>query len=204
LTPYSRIGTADSMDKWGHEGFEELSRKPSPPRQAAGDVAYKLKITNLHYDVIEEDLEQLFGTVGTVLKAKVAYDASGRSTGNAQVLMSSASAAQKAVDEFDGRAIENQKFRVEEDGTVEIGEKKRPVRENRVDRRPEQRGGDNDRRGGDDDEEPRPRGRGFAGSRSQFGTFSREDRQSDNRDRGRRNERFNDDELKNLKVKVSF
>jgi THO complex subunit 4 len=186
------------MDKWGHEGFEELSRKPSPPRQISGEVGYKLKITNLHYDIIEDDLQQLFGTMGTVLQKKVEYDSSGRSTGNAYVVMSTSSAAQKAIDEFDGRSIENQKFRVEEDGTVEIGEKKRaPARENRIERRQEPRGGDRD----EEEDDPRPRGRGFANSR-QLGAFSREDRQSDNR--GRRGDRFNDDELKNLKVKVSF
>jgi hypothetical protein len=44
-------------------------------------------------------------------------------------VLSTASAVQKAIDEFDNRAIEGQKFRVEEDGTVELGEKKRAPRE---------------------------------------------------------------------------
>jgi len=54
---FLQVGTADSVDKWGHEGFDEIQRRPSPPRLDPEEVGYVAKVTNLHFDVIDEDLK---------------------------------------------------------------------------------------------------------------------------------------------------
>lgn len=67
----------------------------------------EIKIDNLHYDVTEKDLQDLFATAGEVMKSRIIFDASGRSTGVGYVKYSSMRDAEKAIEkyhkiEFDG------------------------------------------------------------------------------------------------------
>jgi RNA recognition motif-containing protein len=70
----------------------------------------KLFVGSLSYNVTDDQLQQLFSEVGTVVSAKVIIDrATNRSKGFGFVEMSSADEAKKALDlngrELDGRAI---------------------------------------------------------------------------------------------------
>ena len=95
--PHGQKGRSDDAEQWGHDGFELQKKQRSPPRHEDGEYGAKVKITNLHYDVMDEDLEELFGTIGNVAKVKVAYDSAGRSSGEAIVIFLKEASAEKAV-----------------------------------------------------------------------------------------------------------
>ncbi|CZT09831.1 related to RNA and export factor binding protein [Rhynchosporium graminicola] len=72
----------------------------------------KLRVENLHYDLTEEDLEDLFNRIGPVLKLSLTYDRAGRSEGVAYVTYESAQDAKAAVREFDGANAKGQPIRL--------------------------------------------------------------------------------------------
>ncbi|KAJ1032522.1 hypothetical protein NDA16_000545 [Ustilago loliicola] len=68
----------------------------------------KLTIENLHYDVSERDLKDLFEQIGTVTKAYIKYDRSDRSTGVAVVIYDNPNHAMQAKNEYDGAKAKGQ------------------------------------------------------------------------------------------------
>lgn len=77
----------------------------------------ELKVTGLPYDVLEDDLSELFGQIGRVAIVAVDYDESGRSEGCATVTMVDADKAKLAVQQYDGIAVDNQPINVRLTGT---------------------------------------------------------------------------------------
>ncbi|KAJ8600226.1 hypothetical protein CTAYLR_001955 [Chrysophaeum taylorii] len=63
-------------------------------------------VSNLPFDVLESDLEELFGQVGQVSRVDVDYDDSGRSLGTATVTMATAKLAKAAVQQYDKITID--------------------------------------------------------------------------------------------------
>lgn len=59
-------------------------------------------VKNLKFDILEDDVRELFGTVGDVKKAEIVYDRSGRSKGIARVWYARKSDAEKAIKQYDG------------------------------------------------------------------------------------------------------
>eukprot|EP00158_Paraphelidium_tribonemae_P009004 Partr_v1_DN28746_c0_g1_i6_m62782 putative Polymerase (DNA-directed), delta interacting protein 3 len=45
----------------------------------------KILVSNLHFGVTEADLKELFGSVGPLKKASLAFDATGKSKGTAEI-----------------------------------------------------------------------------------------------------------------------
>lgn len=73
----------------------------------------KLYVGNLPFASTAQDLEALFGQVGTVSVVEIIFDKfTGRSRGFAFVTMGSADEAQKAVDKFHGHQLENRPLAV--------------------------------------------------------------------------------------------
>jgi RNA recognition motif-containing protein len=71
----------------------------------------KLYVGNLSYQIVADQLSQLFGQAGTVTDAVVITDRqSGRSKGFGFVTMSSAEEAQKAIDMFNEQDFEGRKM----------------------------------------------------------------------------------------------
>lgn len=62
----------------------------------------KILVKNLKFDILEDDVRELFGTVGEVKKAEIVYDRSGRSKGIARVWFARKSDAEKALKQYDG------------------------------------------------------------------------------------------------------
>lgn len=62
-----------------------------------------VKITNLHYDLSEKDIEELFGKVGEVLFTRIDFDSNGRSLGVGYVGFVDSRNCTVAIDKFDGR-----------------------------------------------------------------------------------------------------
>src|ERR1700755_1150014 len=72
-----------------------------------------LYVGNLPFASTAQDLEALFGQVGTVSVVEIIFDKfTGRSRGFAFVTMSSPDEAQKAVDKFHGHQLENRALAV--------------------------------------------------------------------------------------------
>jgi len=82
------------------------------PSQFYESTSAKLRVENLHYDLTEEDLDDLFNRIGPVLKTALTYDRAGRSEGIAYVTYESAQDAKKAIREFDGANAKGQPIRL--------------------------------------------------------------------------------------------
>lgn len=78
-------------------------------------MATKLYVGNLSFDTTENDLQSLFGGVGTVQEASLVTDKmTGNSRGFAFVTMSSDEEAQKAISEFNGKDVDGRDLTVNE------------------------------------------------------------------------------------------
>lgn len=78
-------------------------------------MSAKLYVGNLSFDTTTQDLETLFGEVGTVESTNIIEDRdTGRSRGFGFVEMSNEEEAQKAISEFNGREIDGRELKVNE------------------------------------------------------------------------------------------
>ena len=75
----------------------------------------KIFVGNLSFDTTSADLESLFAQAGTITSATVITDRdTGRSRGFGFVEMSSASEAQKAIQELNGKELQGRTLNVSE------------------------------------------------------------------------------------------
>lgn len=81
----------------------------------------KITVKNLNFDILEDDLRQLFSTVGEIKKAEIVYDRSGRSKGIARVWFARRSDAGKAIKQYDGRTLDGLAMEISLDSNVRKG-----------------------------------------------------------------------------------
>ena len=75
----------------------------------------KLYVGNISFDTSEQDLEELFGGVGTVESSNIITDRdTGRSRGFGFVEMSSQEEGQNAISELDGKELDGRNLKVNE------------------------------------------------------------------------------------------
>ena len=75
----------------------------------------KLYVGNLSFNTSNQDLNELFGTVGTVISSNVIEDReTGRSRGFGFVEMSSKQEGENAIAEFDGKEVNGRTLKVNE------------------------------------------------------------------------------------------
>ncbi|CAN0040767.1 unnamed protein product, partial [Choristocarpus tenellus] len=96
-------------------------RRELPPRSSdsildrLGDKvgSTAIRVSNLNYDVMEEDVRELFQHVGKIEQCEVKFDKSGRSEGEATLLFGSRALAEKAVSQFNNRTLDQTPMHVE-------------------------------------------------------------------------------------------
>ncbi len=75
----------------------------------------KLYVGNISFDTSEQDLEELFGEIGTVQSANIITDRdTGRSRGFGFVELSSKEEGQNAIEQFDGKEVDGRALKVNE------------------------------------------------------------------------------------------
>ncbi len=78
-------------------------------------MSSKLYVGNLSFSATEQDLEEVFGEIGTVESVNIIEDRdTGRSRGFGFVEMSSQEEAQNAISELDGKEVEGRNLKVNE------------------------------------------------------------------------------------------
>ncbi|KAK4105491.1 RNA-binding domain-containing protein [Parathielavia hyrcaniae] len=104
--------------EWVHDKFEGYGSRRSAPRgrhslePPSDSRGAKIRVDNLHYELTQEELEDLFSRIGPLIKLEMKYDRAGRSEGTAFVTYESHRDAAQAVREFDGANAAGQPIRL--------------------------------------------------------------------------------------------
>ncbi|CAM9749546.1 unnamed protein product, partial [Phaeothamnion confervicola] len=107
--PVRRNAPASRQARAAVAPYAQEPRKPSVFLRLGAKAVEgtKVSISNLNFDVMQNDLEDLFNELGEVLDLKVKYDRSGRSLGEAVVTFAQRNDAVKAVRELHMRTLDD-------------------------------------------------------------------------------------------------
>jgi len=127
-TPYSASAMEIDEEVWQHDkyepeedinmetgtSFKRRNRIRRLNRLTGGyQTGYKLRISNLHFDVSIDDIKDLFSKVGDLKRANVHYDKSGRSEGTAEVVFSRRQDALNALKMFNNNPLDGRIMKIE-------------------------------------------------------------------------------------------
>ncbi|KAI9893500.1 MAG: hypothetical protein M1814_006797 [Vezdaea aestivalis] len=98
---HDKFDDQDSRRPEKGSGFRYGRRSPGPDNDRAISGT-KIRVDNLHWDLTEDDVQDLFTRIGPVTSTQIIYDRSGRSTGRAFAIYALAADAAEAVRQFDG------------------------------------------------------------------------------------------------------
>ncbi|CAD0081858.1 unnamed protein product [Aureobasidium vineae] len=110
---FPREDARNINNDWVHDKYEDDdSRRPArgsrndrydrePARDASGSTT--IRVENIHYDIQEPDLKELFEGIGPVESLRLLYDRHDRSQGVAYVVYPSSNLASRALRQFNGQ-----------------------------------------------------------------------------------------------------
>ncbi|ORX89447.1 RNA-binding domain-containing protein [Basidiobolus meristosporus CBS 931.73] len=115
-TPYSRQKprrNGNSDEQWTHDLFNEgTPAATANPRSNDTSTFRKIQVENLHYEVSQQDLEELFTTVGAVKKVNIVYDNAGRSTGVAKIQFETPAHAAQAIQQYNNVTLDGKPMKI--------------------------------------------------------------------------------------------
>ncbi|KAM3416640.1 THO complex subunit 4-B [Cercospora zeina] len=84
----------------------------APLKKKIATLPGAVRLDNIHYELTEDDLRELFERVGPTTSVRLLYDRSDRSTGTAYVIYEDERDARDAFDKFDGCPANGQAIRL--------------------------------------------------------------------------------------------
>eukprot|EP00899_Mesostigma_viride_P016786 jgi/Mesvir1/25108/Mv21571-RA.1 len=106
------MGPESDAPVWQHDMYDDgraqggRAAGPGAPGRANIETGTKLIISNLDYGVSNEDIKDLFGSVGDLKRATLHFDRSGRSNGTAEVVFSRRSDALLAIKRYNNVCLD--------------------------------------------------------------------------------------------------